>query len=172
MRLYLRVNFGDALHERFPIRLGGFPAGAETHGLRGHSFSVEIFVAGECDRNLAGHGLRRHHCGVQADLGKAGSLLFERNSRSRKSDERKCRGLDLEKVEAKTATTHGNRHGRNLHRAGGLSRGRMSDGSVSAWVCFYFSPPARGLRSSGNARKHNQETLIKSIWQSNKYSTA
>jgi hypothetical protein len=31
--------------------------------------------------------------------------------------------------------------------------------------------PARGLRPSGNGntRKHNQETLIHSIWQSNNY---
>ena len=122
--MHLCVDLGDPVHERVPIRFGRFPAGAETHdahGLRGHSFSVEIFVAGECDRNLAGHELRRHHRGVQADLGKARSLLSERDSRPRKSDERKCRRLDLEKVEAKAATAHGNRCGRNLHGAGGLS---------------------------------------------------
>ena len=55
MRLHLRVDFGDAFHEHFPICLSRFPAGAETHdahGLRGHSFSVEIVVAGECDPKL------------------------------------------------------------------------------------------------------------------------
>ena len=40
-----------------------------------------------------------------------------------KSDERKCRRLDLEKAEAEAAAAHGNRCGRDLHGARGLSRG-------------------------------------------------
>src|ERR1700722_17841727 len=68
-------------------------------------------------------GLRGHFRGVQADLGKARSQLPEQNSRPRKSDERNCRGLDLEKVETETAIACGSRRGGDLHGARGLSRG-------------------------------------------------
>ena len=40
-----------------------------------------------------------------------------------KSDERRNRGLDLEKTETEIAVAHGSHRGGNLHGAGGLSRG-------------------------------------------------
>lgn len=70
-------------------------------------------------------GLRRHYGGVQADLGEARSPLSQRNSRAKKSDERRNRGVDLEKVEAEIAVAYGSRCGRNLHSAMRLS-GRIN----------------------------------------------
>src|SRR5580700_3754266 len=70
-------------------------------------------------------GLRGYHGGVQAHLGKAGSLLLERDSRAGKSDERKCGGLDLEKIETQIAAAYGNCRGRDLHGTGGLSRVKL-----------------------------------------------
>ena len=33
--LHFAADFSDVFDERFPSRIGRFPAGAETHGLRG-----------------------------------------------------------------------------------------------------------------------------------------
>ena len=63
-----------------------------------------------------GNGLRRYLEGIQTDLGKVGSFLFERNPRARKPDERKHRDLDLEKAEAEVAAANGSSCRRNLHR--------------------------------------------------------
>ena len=89
------------------------------------------FQCGDCRggrmRSQVGlaHGLRGYFSGLQANLGKAGSLLLERNPRLGKPHERKRRGLDLEKVAAQAAFTSGSGGGRDLHRAGGLS-GRVN----------------------------------------------
>src|SRR2546421_7057238 len=67
-------------------------------------------------------GLRGDLRGVQTDLAKARSFLPERDSRSGKSDQRKHRGMDLEKVKDKVAVAHGGSRCGNLHGEMRLSR--------------------------------------------------
>src|ERR1041385_8834994 len=106
----------------FPIRSGAFaatpaqisqmspPARPQFQGGSGRGRRP-------CPETRVGHRLRRHHQGIQAFVGKAGSFLFEPDSRPGKSDQREHCPLDLEKAETAPALVAGNSRRRNLHRA-------------------------------------------------------
>ena len=128
MKMELRKTFQfEAAH-----LLPHLPKSHKCRRLHGHSFKVEIVVAGECDPKL---GWLMDYADISAafkpDLGKARPPLSERNSRPGKSDERKHRRLDLEEAEAETAAADGSRRGGNLHGAVRLSRRVNPSGAIS-----------------------------------------
>src|ERR1035437_818133 len=67
-------------------------------------------------------GLRGYHGSVKADLGEDRPSLSERHCRPGKSDERRNRGMDLEKPEAEIAAAHRSRRGGDVHGTSGLPR--------------------------------------------------
>ena len=99
------------------------PKSHKCRRLHGHSFKVEIVVAGECDAKL---GWLMDYADITAAFKPIWEKLDHRYLNEipglEKSDERGNRGLDLEEIETEAAVAHGSRRGRNLHGAGGLSR--------------------------------------------------
>ena len=119
MNMELRKTFQfEAAH-----LLPRLPKSHKCRRLHGHSFKVEIVVAGECDPRL---GWVMDYADIsrrlQADLGQARPLLPERNPRAGESDQREHRRLDLAEAQAQTAPPDRSRRRRNLHRPLRLSR--------------------------------------------------
>ena len=93
------------------------PKSHKCRRLHGHSFKVEIVVAGECDPRL---GWLMDYADISQAFKPiwrpARPLLPERNPRPGEPDEREHRRLDLEEAEAETAAADGGGGGRDLHR--------------------------------------------------------
>ena len=94
---------------------------------------AQLFCRGDGRRRVrsqagVGDGLRGHFRRVQTGLGKARSLLSQRNSRAGKSHEREHRHLDLAEAKTAIAVAEGNRRRGDLHSAVCLSR-QLIDGS-------------------------------------------
>ena len=114
MKMELRKSFQfEAAH-----LLPHLPKSHKCRRLHGHSFKVDIVVAGECDAKL---GWLMDYADISAAFKpiweKLDHRYSERNSRPRKSDERRNRGVDLEEIETETAVADGSGRGRNLHGA-------------------------------------------------------
>ena len=119
MKMELRKTFQfEAAH-----LLPRLPKAHKCRRLHGHSFKVDIVVAGECDAKL---GWLMDY----ADITAAFKPVWEKIDHNylnqipglENPTSEEIAGLDLEKAEAETAVAHRSRRGGNLHGARRLSR--------------------------------------------------